>query len=101
MLANFCFPFLRVLIPCTDHNSSVTIPPAWEIALVDKSLRMAGFETSSGVVMFTLLDLAHNMEAQTKLREELLAAELDWKTIENLPYLDAVTRERSVNRSKY
>ncbi|PBK80547.1 cytochrome P450 [Armillaria gallica] len=57
------------------------------------TLLMAGFETSSGVVMFTLLDLAHNMEAQTKLREELLAAELDWKTIENLPYLDAVTRE--------
>ncbi|KAK0232149.1 cytochrome P450 [Armillaria nabsnona] len=61
--------------------------------LIDNPLRMAGFETSSGVVMFTLLDLAHNMEAQTKLREELLAAELDWKTIENLPYLDAVTRE--------
>lgn len=43
--------------------------------------------------MFALLDLARNTEAQTRLREELLATELDWKTIENLPYLDAVTRE--------
>ncbi|PBK70613.1 cytochrome P450 [Armillaria solidipes] len=57
------------------------------------TLLMAGFETSSGVVMFALLDLARNTEAQTRLREELLATELDWKTIENLPYLDAVTRE--------
>ncbi|KAK0442076.1 cytochrome P450 [Armillaria borealis] len=54
---------------------------------------MAGFETSSGVVMFALLELARNTEAQTRLREKLLATELDWKTTENLPYLDAVSRE--------
>ncbi|KAK0204189.1 hypothetical protein DFS33DRAFT_1488368 [Desarmillaria ectypa] len=52
---------------------------------------MAGLETSSGAVI-TLLDLAQNMEAQTRLREELLEAELNSKTIEN-PTLDAVTRE--------
>ncbi|KAK0449598.1 cytochrome P450 [Desarmillaria tabescens] len=57
------------------------------------TLLMAGFEASSGVVVFTLLDLAQNMEAQTRLREELLGAELDPKTIDNLQYLDAVTRE--------
>ncbi|KAK0442078.1 cytochrome P450 [Armillaria borealis] len=54
---------------------------------------MAGFEASSGNVMFTLLDLARNIKVQTKLREELAGTELDSKSIENLPYLDAVTRE--------
>lgn len=54
---------------------------------------MAGFEASSGNVMFTLLDLARNIKVQTKLREELAGIELDSKSIENLPYLDAVTRE--------
>ncbi|KAK0482383.1 cytochrome P450 [Armillaria novae-zelandiae] len=57
------------------------------------TLLMAGFETSSGVVAFALLDLAQNTEVQSRLREELVGAELDWKTVENLPYLDAVTRE--------
>ncbi|KAK0496461.1 cytochrome P450 [Armillaria luteobubalina] len=54
---------------------------------------MAGFEASSENVMFTLLDLARNIKVQTKLREELAGIELNSKSIENLPYLDAVARE--------
>ncbi|KAK0215666.1 cytochrome P450 [Armillaria fumosa] len=54
-------------------------------------LRMAGFETSSGVVTFALLDLEYGGAEQASRRTRW--AELDWKIIENLPYLDAVTRE--------
>ncbi|KAJ7859176.1 cytochrome P450, partial [Mycena olivaceomarginata] len=58
------------------------------------SFFMAGFETTSGTIHLILHDLAQHPEVQTKLREEILAAdssEID--AIEALPYLDAVTRE--------
>ncbi|KAF9024913.1 cytochrome P450, partial [Hymenopellis radicata] len=57
------------------------------------SFFMAGFETSSGVVAFTLLDLAQNLDAQSKLREELAHADFTTENLETLPYLDAVARE--------
>ncbi|KAJ7593094.1 cytochrome P450 [Mycena floridula] len=58
------------------------------------SFFMAGFETTSGSIQLILLDLAQNSDAQTKLREELAAADSsDIEVLESLPYLDAVTRE--------
>ncbi|KAK7047850.1 hypothetical protein VNI00_006178 [Paramarasmius palmivorus] len=55
---------------------------------------MAGHETTSVTVSFTLLRLARNMEAQEKLRQEIQSAgRLDHDTIVSLPYLDAVVRE--------
>ncbi|KAJ7859820.1 cytochrome P450 [Mycena olivaceomarginata] len=58
------------------------------------SFFMAGFETTSGTIHLILLDLAQNPDVQTKLREEILAADSsEVDVIEALPYLDAVTRE--------
>ncbi len=56
---------------------------------------MVGHETSSSVVHFTLLDLAKNPDKQAKLRDELqkFEGELDYESIQKLPYLDAVARE--------
>jgi cytochrome P450 len=55
---------------------------------------MAGFETTSGTIHVILHDLAQHPHVQTRLREELLAADsAEVETIEALPYLDAVTRE--------
>lgn len=55
---------------------------------------MAGFETTSGTIQLILHDLAQHPEVQTKLRQEILAANSsEPHIIESLPYLDAVTRE--------
>ncbi len=60
---------------------------------------MAGFETSSGVIAFTLLDLAQNLDAQSKLREELAHTDFTTENLETLPYLDAVAREGYASES--
>ncbi|KAJ7355231.1 hypothetical protein DFH08DRAFT_803278 [Mycena albidolilacea] len=55
---------------------------------------MVGFETTSGTIHLILHDRAQHPHVQTRLREELLAADsAEVETIEALPYLDAVTRE--------
>ncbi|KAJ6584069.1 cytochrome P450 [Mycena vulgaris] len=55
---------------------------------------VAGFETTSGTIQLILYDLAQHPDIQTKLRQEILAADSsDVDVIESLPYLDAVTRE--------
>jgi cytochrome P450 len=59
---------------------------------------IAGHETTSVVLNFTLYSLASNPEIQKKLREEVLSCDTEpsfdelWSA-ENFPYLDAVTRE--------
>lgn len=59
---------------------------------------IAGHETTSVVLNFTLYALAQHPEVQQKLREEVLACNKEptfddlWPA-ENFPYLDAVTRE--------
>lgn len=59
---------------------------------------IAGHETTSVVLNFTLYALAQNPEIQRKLREELLSCDNEptfdelWPA-ERFPYLDAVTRE--------
>jgi len=57
---------------------------------------VAGHETSSASMCWTLFGLCKNLEAQRKLREELLALATDDPTMDELkalPYLDMVVRE--------
>lgn len=55
-----------------------------------------GYETSAIVMSFTLFQLAANVEAQAKLRQEVTAAfhgndnKLPYEILQSLPYLDAV-----------
>lgn len=59
---------------------------------------IAGHETTSVVLNFTLYSLASNPEIQKKLRAEVMSCDTEptfdelWSA-ENFPYLDAVTRE--------
>ncbi|KAA1473992.1 cytochrome P450 [Dentipellis sp. KUC8613] len=60
------------------------------------TLIVAGHETTSTSLSWTLLLLCRNKKAQEKLREELRAFPTDFPTLEELgsfPYLDAVVRE--------
>lgn len=57
---------------------------------------VTGHETTSAAMSWTLFGLCQNLEAQRKLREELLALTTDDPTIDELktlPYLDMVVRE--------
>ena len=57
---------------------------------------VAGHETTSTAMSWTLFGLCNNLEAQSKLREELLALITDDPTMDELkalPYLDMVVRE--------
>ncbi|XP_054743858.1 probable cytochrome P450 6t1 [Anastrepha obliqua] len=62
-------------------------------------LLLAGFDTSSSTITFTLYELAKHPEMQRRLRAELLEAltkgggELDYDTISTLPYLRMVVDE--------
>ncbi|KAA1473993.1 cytochrome P450 [Dentipellis sp. KUC8613] len=60
------------------------------------TLIVAGHETTSTSLSWTLLLLCRNKKAQDKLRDELRAFPTDFPTLEELgsfPYLDAVVRE--------
>ena len=57
---------------------------------------IAGHATTSTAVTWTLFGLCQNLEAQRKLREELLTLPTDDPTMDKLkalPYLDMVVRE--------
>ena len=57
---------------------------------------IAGHETTSAALAWTLFGLSANMEAQRKLREELLTLNTDSPTMDDLKtlkYLDMVVRE--------
>ncbi|KAF9645313.1 cytochrome P450 [Thelephora ganbajun] len=57
---------------------------------------IAGHETTSTAMSWTLFGLCQNLEAQSKLRDELLALVTDDPTMDELkalPYLDMVVRE--------
>ncbi|KIM65593.1 hypothetical protein SCLCIDRAFT_1157767 [Scleroderma citrinum Foug A] len=67
-----------------------------EITAQMKILLLAGYETTSTVLSWALLELARNPAIQAKLREELLAfsGEPTYDQLtNNLPYLDAVVHE--------
>lgn len=57
---------------------------------------VAGHETTSNAISWTFFGLCQNLEAQRRLRQELLALATDDPTIDELkclPYLDMVVRE--------
>jgi len=57
---------------------------------------IAGHETTSTAMSWTLFGLCQNLEAQRKLRAELLTLHTDDPTVDELkalPYLDTVIRE--------
>lgn len=58
---------------------------------------LVGHETTTGVLNFTLLDLARNPDVQARLRHEIVTrgGALWWDDIqpEKMPYLDAVVKE--------
>ncbi|KIK44321.1 hypothetical protein CY34DRAFT_642271 [Suillus luteus UH-Slu-Lm8-n1] len=61
-----------------------------------KVLLLAGYETTSATLTWTLIELSRHPDVQTKLREELLAFSADptYDQLKaNLPYLDAVVLE--------
>lgn len=61
------------------------------------NLRFAGHETTSGILGFTLLDLAQNIDCQNILRKEIANMDInDCSALDKLPYLDAVIREGCV-----
>ncbi|KAL5482385.1 hypothetical protein ACEPAI_8979 [Sanghuangporus weigelae] len=62
------------------------------------SFIFAGHDTTTSALCRILHELAHHPEAQSKLREEVIAArkkhgDSDYDTLMGLPYLDAVCRE--------
>lgn len=82
-------------------NGSPDVPIDQRMSEVDilsqiPALLLAGHETTSAAVTWTLYFLCRHPRVQKKLREELLAASTDTPTVDEmnaLPYLDWVIRE--------
>ncbi|KAG1818533.1 cytochrome P450 [Suillus subaureus] len=67
-----------------------------EVVAQMKVLLLAGYETTSTALTWALIELSRHLDAQTSLREELLAFGPDptYDQLKaNLPYLDAVVHE--------
>ena len=69
----------------------------WPTCIIEiGTILMAGHETTSSAMSWTLFGLCQNVGAQKKLREELLTLHTDDPTMDelkSLPYLDMVIRE--------
>jgi len=82
-------------------NMSTDLPPNQRMTEEDvlaqvPTFLVAGHETTSSATTWALFALTQNVEAQTKLRNEVLAVGTDNPTMDELnalPYLDAVVRE--------
>lgn len=68
--------------------------------MIDSTLIFAALDTTSGALVRTLQMLSFYPEVQDRLREEILKAQLanggqdlDFDTLDGLPYLDAVCAE--------
>ncbi|KAK4878165.1 hypothetical protein RN001_010671 [Aquatica leii] len=70
--------FLQILIDLMDDGSGLTIE---EVAAQALLFFLAGFETSSSVMMYCLFELALNQNIQEKLREELNAVIKDYDQV--------------------
>ena len=84
--------FVRVRVPLRSLRSFSQRAFLPEIS----TFLVAGHETTSAAMSWTLFGLCQNLEAQRKLREELLALSTDDPTMDQLkalPYLDMVVRE--------
>ncbi|CAH2087334.1 unnamed protein product [Euphydryas editha] len=88
---------LDLLIEVQEENKTYTD----ELILSQAAIfLLGGFETSASIMTFTTYELAHNLEIQDKLYEELSAAAqrygndiLDIKVLSELTYLDCVVKE--------
>jgi len=82
-------------------NMSTDLPPNQRMTEEDvlaqvPTFLVAGHETTSSATTWALFALTQNLEAQSKLRDELLTVGTDSPTMDELnalPYLDAVVRE--------
>ncbi|KAF5318106.1 hypothetical protein D9619_012269 [Psilocybe cf. subviscida] len=82
-------------------NMATDLPPSQRMSDADvvaqvPTFLVAGHETTSTATTWALYALTQNLEAQKKLREELLAVDTENPTMDQLnalPYLDAVVRE--------
>ncbi|KAF8953061.1 cytochrome P450 [Flammula alnicola] len=82
-------------------NTSTDLPPSQRMADEDvlaqvPTFLIAGHETTSNATTWALFALTQNLEAQTKLRDELLQVGTEnpgMDELNALPYLDAVIRE--------
>jgi len=84
--------FVRVRVPPHSLRSSLQSTSLPEIC----TFLIAGHETTSTAMSWTLFGLCQNLEAQRKLRQELLALAMDDPTMDDLKslsYLDMVVRE--------
>ena len=84
--------FVRVRVPPHSLRPSLQSVSLPEIC----TFLVAGHETTSTAMSWTLFGLCQNPEAQRKLRQELLALAMDDPTMDelkSLPYLDMVVRE--------
>jgi len=89
---------IGTLVQAEEGNSENTSLSSEEVKSQMKTLIFAGYETSSIVLTWLLLELARHPEYQTRLREELtqFSGDLSYDQIWSstaAPYLDAVVKE--------
>ncbi|KAK4878620.1 hypothetical protein RN001_011126 [Aquatica leii] len=88
--------FLQILIDLMKDGSGLTIE---EIAAQSFVFFIAGFETSSTVMMFCLLELSLDQEIQEKVRKEVNAVlehydqELTYESLNDMVYMNQVLDE--------
>lgn len=89
---------MSILLRANMNASVEDRLPDSELVAQMSTLVFAATHTTSGALCRTLLTLAHHQDAQDRLGEEIRQAMtqlgvLDYDTLVNLPYLDAVYRE--------
>ncbi|KAK0200879.1 cytochrome P450 [Desarmillaria ectypa] len=87
---------LSILLDSREHNrkESERLPDETLLANISTFL-MVGHETTSCSIIFSLYELAGQPDLQEKLRREIhaLGSDLNYDSISNLSFLDAVIRE--------
>ena len=88
------------MMPCLPVSLALSLTPLGANRLTTPleipTFLIAGHETTSTALAWTLFGLSANLEAQRKLREELLTLNTDSPTMDDLKalkYLDMVVRE--------
>ncbi|KAG2130367.1 cytochrome P450 [Suillus clintonianus] len=89
---------MSILLRANMDASAEDRLPDSELVAQMSTLVFAATHTTAGALCRTLLTLAHQQDAQDRLRKEIQQvmaepSELDYDALANLPYLDAVCRE--------
>ncbi|KAG0706187.1 cytochrome P450 [Suillus ampliporus] len=89
---------MSILLRANMNASVEDRLPDSELVAQMSTLVFTATHTTAGAMCRTLFTLARHQDAQGRLREEIQQAmaehgELDYDTLSNLPYLDAVCRE--------